>query len=192
MKRRINLLKTRHKSITIITEKVMAAMYVLALILFAGILFVNWQIITINNSFNQMVTKKDQLLQFLVNNKKLDSQLVYFKAKTNQLSEFEKEDAQFYPYYQLLNEGLNYASDSSSLESVAIDKNKETVFTVAIPDLTTAMNFLKFIESDKFTSNFTQLALINFSLIQPNKESTQKKYVFKFEGKFKQININDY
>ncbi len=105
------------------------------------------------------------------------------RDKQKQISLYLKNDVNFFPYYNLLNDSLKSSSPEAQLDSVLIDRSKEADFSVAFVDFPSLLSFLKFAESEVFLKNFTDLSLKGFNL------GTQQNKSLKltFNGIFKDI-----
>lgn len=196
MSRRINLFKSRPRSpfsseVTILINRAKKISLMLCIIFFLIFLLVNYLIIKNRLEFSQLDIQKENYLKYLIDNKTNEAKLQYFKTKQKQLSDYYGEDAAFLPYYKVLTQALEPASDSAVLESVTIDNKRDSTFIVKISNYDQAINFLKFVESDDFISNFDELVLTGFNLYQQldSLDSPEKNnYQFSFKGSFKQIN----
>lgn len=197
MSKRINLFKIRSKShfsseVAILIDWAKKISLVLCLIFFIAFLVVNYLIIKNKLKLNQLNSQKENDLKYLIDNKTDEAKLQYFKTKQKQLSDYYGEDAAFLPYYKVLLQALEPASDSAVLESVTIDNNRDSTFIVKIYDYDQAINFLKFVESDDFINNFDRLILTGFDLYQQTDDSNSNEkdsYQFSFKGNFKSLNV---
>ncbi|MCL4375007.1 hypothetical protein M1523_04070 [Patescibacteria group bacterium] len=149
--------------------------------MFAGFIIVNLLQIKQQNDLKSLEEEKSQLLNELIADKDNEAKLNYFEVKSGQLNTFTKDDTQFVPYYKALNETLSQASDSSYLDSITIDKNKNTKFSVKLVDFNSLMGFIRYVESDKFKNQFSSLVLTSFSLSDTDK----RDYQLTFSGQFK-------
>lgn len=138
-----------------------------------------------DQKLQSLADDKKSSLEFLTTKKVDEAKLIYIANKVKALDTFLSDDAQFYPYYNLLVNALKTSTDEASLSSVAIEKNREVKFSLIFKDFQEMTNAFKVIESESFLKNFETLTLSHF-------ESTGKESSFEilFEGKFKKINEN--
>jgi len=192
MTKRINLFKVRlHQDKNAkIFQLLKLGVTVAGIALFAVFSYINYRNIEINQNIRQLAAEKQNYLSYLMDNKNTEAQLRYFKSKQSQLLTYAKDDAHFLPYFKVLEEALKPASKSAALETVVIEKDRETSFDVSLADFNEVMAFLKYIESATFLDRFTNLVLSNVSLIQEtNKDDKEsvRNYKFTFKGSFKEI-----
>ncbi len=192
MKKRINLFtKTRKEIISPrAKQQILTVGTALAAIFFVVFIITTFLQFQTNNEKNTLLAEKQQILEFTIKNKDIVGKMSYFSGKSEQLNEFLKDDAQFLPYYNLLKDALTFQSDpeyTPVLESMLIDKLKNTDFTVRFSSYQPAAAFFKYMESEEFLENFSELTLVGFSL---NDSSTgiSRGYQLQFKGKFKPIN----
>lgn len=125
--------------------------------------------------------EKQTLLQFLLSHKNTEAKTIYFVNKKNQLKTFLKDDSEFLPYYNLLNDSLSHSEEKPAIQAMTIDKTKKTTFSVRFANYTSAYAFLKYLESDQFLKNFSELNLTSFSLAD---ETNSEGYLLQFSGEF--------
>ncbi len=143
---------------------------------------------------------KQEDLKYLLNDKDFEAKMIFFKSKKELVNTYLKDDAHFLPYYSLLLDSLDNetasesASNSSSLQTVSIDKDRNTEFTVIINELDSAISFLKYVESEDFLSHFEDITLTQFNLLEDvieekneNSQQIKESYQFEFKGKFTKI-----
>lgn len=187
MKNRINLFQKRqHDDSWIFSEQTKLYSTVIGVVLFICFITFIWLQIQLQGTYSQLQENKKQLLQAMIDNRDVEAKINYFSAKNDQLKAYLKDDADFLPYYNLLKDILAFSSESPILESMTLDKSKSTEFVVRFVQYQPAYEFLRFIESDQFLSNFTELKLNSFSLTQDSSNSEQG-YQLRFRGKFKII-----
>jgi len=154
-------------------------------LLFAAFIVVNLFQISQQKELKEIIGKKNDLLSQTLNSKDTEAKMNYLKAKLNQLDTFSKDDTLFVPYYNLLRETLAQASNSSYLETISIDNKKNTKFSVRLNDFDSLMNFVHYVESDRFKDQFSDLILTSFNLLEGSKANKAKDYQLTFSGKFK-------
>ena len=148
MAKRINLLIHRQKkplpkilvSLSRTGKKIVSFIGIVFFVIF---IFINYQIILGKKEIVKLESIKKDYLNYLIENKDNEAELRYFNAKEQQLKEYSKDDASFLPYYQVLLNALNYASDSAAistseavlLKNISIDKNRRSEFNIQLANL---------------------------------------------------------
>lgn len=158
----------------------------ISVLVYASVLFLVVGIISIFlfNQGNQMQSLNDRKKTFLTSislQKEDEAKLIYISKKMDAYEQFIKEDAQFLPYFTLLNNTLKTSSPSGSLSSFVIDKNRDVTFVLAFNGLEEMLQSFQFVESEQFLKNFEELLLTQFL---SQKQNTTQKYELSFEGKF--------
>ncbi|KKP87922.1 MAG: hypothetical protein UR91_C0032G0010 [Candidatus Nomurabacteria bacterium GW2011_GWC2_35_8] len=194
MKKRINLFKVHPiQEIPILkffSGRVGLIFNLVGVICFLVFLFFIYLNIRLNADISASIAARQEYLQFLLKNDGLEVKLQYFKSKQNQLNTYAKDDARFLPYYNILVEALEYATNSPSLDSVVIDKDRNTNFVVKLNDFDSAISFLKYVESPIFLGSFSSLNLVDFNLFEGEDVKANKNYQFTFQGAFNEISNN--
>jgi hypothetical protein len=183
-KNRINLLVNRddYQSYENLFEHLKLIAAILTVIL--TIIFTYFYI-SIKNKFNiyeKMNLEKKTYLQLLTNRKGDEAKINYIQKKFLDLKTFLKNDAYSLPYYQLLSDAIKDSSESASLKSFEVNKDRMTSFAISFSAFDGLMNFLKFVESPTFIKNFEDITLKNFVVIG-NKER-KESYELSFSGIF--------
>lgn len=185
-KNRINLLISRedYQKYENFFEKLKLSAAVLTVILF--ILFISVYLVLKNkfSLYEKMNLQKKTYLELLTERRGDEAKINYIQKKYSDLKTFLKDDAASLPYYQLLSSAIKNSSQSSSLKSFEVNKDRETSFTISFSALDKLMSFLKFVESQTFIKNFENISLKNFVILE-KKDS----YELSFKGKF--INLNE-
>lgn len=185
MKRRINLLKAERKYIQmeryfLWLRRIVISYAVIFLLGIAVLLFLTFQL---QSKYQSLVAQTEAQNQYLLANKDREAQLLYLANKLKQTSTVLEEDVNFSPYYNVLVQSLQGASEAARFQSVIIDKDqKQFEFTVGLSDYASLLNFFKYIETDEFLQYFTDITLTNFDLTQ-----TKNSYNLTFKGKFFEI-----
>ena len=141
-----------------------------------------------------MTKSKQKYLALLINDKDIEANTRYFKGKQTQLLKYEKDDARFLPYYSVLVSALSSSSQSATLDSIEIDKNRDATFIVKFKDYDGMVQFLRYVESEEFLSNFEALSMASLNLSRSSGSTTKvqsavnKNYQLQFKGRFKEIN----
>lgn len=189
MKKRINLFKSREgqqRKIQFI-EKIRLLCAIAAFILVVIFLYFSYLNIQIRKSIQTVNLQKQTYLNFLVENKNIEAKLRYFKNKQTQLTAFLGEDARFLPYYKLLKDVITSSSESASIESIVIDKTRNTDFIVRFVTYDSMIRFFNYIESDEFLKHFSKLSLTQFNIVEDEAKLQKKNYALTFTGIFKQV-----
>lgn len=137
------------------------------------------------NTIQRLVSQKKSLLESLQNKQGDEAKLLYVQDKYQVIQNFLKDDARSLPYYNLLNSALSRSTESATLKSFLISKNRDVTFTVAFVNFNDLLSFFRFIESDAFLKNFEQVSLKSFSSLGGSK--TKESYELAFSGRFIEI-----
>ncbi len=132
---------------------------------------------------DSLLSQKQSLLQSLKNRQVDVAKLSYVESKYQSLSEYLKDDAYSYPYYNLLTAALTPSTGSANLKSFNINKNRDVSFIVAFNNFAELMNFFRFAESEKFLNSFEKISLKSFSTIGGSSNKTDS-YELNFIGRF--------
>lgn len=183
-KNRINLLVSRedYQKYENYFEQLKLSAAILTVILF--ILFISFYL-TLRDKFNlyeKMNLQKKTYLQSLSERRADEAKINYIQKKYLALKTFLKDDASTTPYYQLLSNAIKDSSQSASLKSFEVDKDRLASFTIVFSTFDKPMDFLKFAESQTFIKNFENISLKNF-VVMGNKEK-KESYELSFNGKF--------
>lgn len=187
-KRRVNLF-SKQKQIkleVLLKEKLVYFSTIIGAILFIVIIILKFADISEKKKFQELTNEKQQLFQFIIDNKDNEASNAYFLIKKGQLKKFLNDDARFLPYYKVLNDSIFQATASASVQSIVIDKTRGTEFMINFPDYTSMYKFVKYVESDEFLKNFQTLTLRSFSL-NTGSANTFKGYQLSFEGQFETL-----
>jgi hypothetical protein len=187
-RKRLNLFnrQERRSIAAILTEKTTLYSTILGVVLFVVFLFLSTTSVFQKTQIQSLKNEKQQLLNFLVENKNSEAETAYFLLKKEQLKTFMKDDAQFLPYYDILRTSLLIASNDATIESMFIDKNKKTQFVINFSEYDSMYRFIKHIESEEFLKYFDTLVLTSFVLNQSN-QRLRRGYQLNFEGKFRPL-----
>lgn len=135
-----------------------------------------------NNKINTLLSQKKISLESLKDKEADETKLLYIQNKYQALKAYLKEDAQSLPYYNLLNSALSKSTESATLKSFLISKNRDVSFTVSFAHFDELLSFFRFIESDEFLKNFEKVSLKNFTALGDSK--TKQNYELAFTGRF--------
>jgi len=196
MKKRLNLFnrKKRFDFFSAYANKVKQYGSVIGVILFLVFVFTIIQTIAVRGQVQSLTKSKQKYLALLINDKDIEANTRYFKGKQTQLLKYEKDDANFLPYYSVLVSALSSSSQSATLDSIEIDKNRDATFIVKFKDYDGMVQFLKYVESEEFLINFEALSMASLNLSRSSGSTTKvqsavnKNYQLQFKGRFKEIN----
>ncbi len=132
---------------------------------------------------DQLNLRKKTLLQILRQQTNDEAKINYIEKKYDDLNTYLKDDAYSSPYYSLLNSALTESTESASLKSFNINKDREVNFTITFSDFNQLRDFFRFIESEAFLKNFEAISLKSFSVIGATLD-TKENYELSFTGKF--------
>ena len=143
---------------------------------------------TNSNNNDKLILQKSSLLKALTEKKGDEARIFYLQKKYDDLINFLKDDAFSSLYYGLLNQALKQSSESSTLKSFEINKNRQVEFSIIFEEFPELMSFLKFIESEIFLKNFETISLKSFTII--GDENKKENYELSFAGIFIKIKQN--
>lgn len=143
-----------------------------------------------SSKIQDLLNQKTTYLSNLKDRENEEAKLYYIQTKDQQLNSYLSQDAHSLPYYNLLNTALSKSSESATLKSFLMQKNRETNFTVTFINFDELLNFFRFIESDDFLKKFEKVSLKSFTAIGDNKAKTN--YELSFIGKFIEIHETSY
>ncbi|MEK7597618.1 MAG: hypothetical protein AAB441_03145 [Patescibacteria group bacterium] len=150
--------------------------------------------ISIKNKFNiyeKMNLQKKTYLQLLTNRREDEAKINYIEKKYLDLKNFLKDDASSVTYFEILSDSIKNSSESAKLKSLAVDKTRNTSFTITFSTFEKMMDFLKFAESEIFLSNFENISLKNLVIV--GDKDKNENYELGFIGKFAPVkNIMKY
>ncbi len=133
-----------------------------------------------------LIEIKKQNINILSTKRDQEEKLIYAANKVKALDRFLLDDARFFPYYNLLVNSLNTATESSELSTLSIDKNRNFNFKLSFNNFDDLLNYFKYMESADFLKNFEKLILSDF---QSSGISSSNRYELSFQGRF--INLNN-
>ena len=135
-----------------------------------------------------MNLQKKTYLQLLTQRRGDEAKINYIQKKYTDLNTFLKDDAFSTPYYQLLSDAIKDSSESASLKSFEVNKNRITSFTISFTAFDKLMNFLKFAESQTFIKNFESISLKSFVIVGDKEK--KESYELRFSGKFGRFKLD--
>lgn len=187
MKNRINLFRQKPQLdiISVNAAKLKKTFTTVGILTFCIFLFLIVQTVQLDLQLQDLNKKKETYLKYLLEDKDTEANMRYFKSKQTQLNNFLKDDANFLPYYTILKQSLDQSGNTAILDTITIDKNRETRFVVKFSNYNDMIAFLKYIESDDFLKNFSSLSLDSFNLSQ--NISSVKNYQLELKGIFKEL-----
>lgn len=187
MKTRINLFRRKPQQDFISTHAPQAkkTLNILGVFLFFVFIFLIIQVVNLDTAQQQLLQKKETYLKYLLDEKEAEVNVRYFKSKQTQMNTFLKNDANFLPYYTVLKKSLDEAESKPILDTIDIDKDRNTRFIVRFTNYDEMDLFLKYIESEVFLKNFSSLSLQTFSI---NKQTVSgNRFELELKGKFKEL-----
>ena len=137
-----------------------------------------------NQKLEKLGIQKQDNLQILSTKKEDEVKLIKIANKIKNLETFSKDDANFYPYYQILNQTFSLSTEEAKIEDLNIQKDRKFNFSLSFTDLNSLLETFKFIESDEFLKNFSTIYLKN---LETQDKQGIKFYKITFEGIFKEI-----
>ena len=183
-KNRINLLISRedYQKYEGFFEQLKLSAAVLTVILF--IIFISVYLVLKNkfSLYENMNLQKKTYLQSLSERRGDEAKINYIQKKYLDLKTFLKDDAASLPYFELLSDAIKDSSESASLKSFEVDKDRLASFTIVFSTFDKLMDFLKFAESQTFIKNFENISLKNF-VVMGDREK-KESYELSFSGKF--------
>jgi len=187
MKKHINLLKRQNKKdlLSFYQPKIIQGITAIGIITFIIFVFLIFRSTQLEIQYDALVSKKEKYLKLLILDKETEAKIRYFKGKQAQVNTFLLNDVRFVPYYQVLSSSLNQASNAAILDSVVIDKNRETQFVVQFQKYDEMLSFLKYVESEVFLKNFLSLSLMNFNL--STGQALDRNYQLTMKGVFREL-----
>ena len=189
-KNRINLLISRedYRKFENYFEWLKLSVTLLTVILF--VIFISFYLVLRNkfNIYEKMNLQKKTYLQQLTERKDDEAKINYIQKKYTDFKTFLKEDASSLPYYQLLSDAIKNSSESATLKSFQVNKDRESSFTITFTVFDTLRDFLKTAESQTFIKNFENITLKNFVVIGDKEKN--ENYELSFSGKFIPIKLN--
>ncbi len=130
----------------------------------------------------QSLIDNQENLGQIAKQKEQEVKLIYAGNKVKALEKFLLEDANFYPYYELLIATLNQSAAAAQLSSLTIDKARSFEFSLTFSTFEQMISSFRLIESQNFLRNFETLSLVDF-----RSGKTDENYQLSFEGKFKKV-----
>jgi len=189
-KNRINLLISRedYRKFENYFEWLKLSVTLLTVILF--VIFISFYLVLRNkfNIYEKMNLQKKTYLQQLTERKDDEAKINYIQKKYTDFKTFLKEDASSLPYYQLLSDAIKNSSESATLKSFQVNKDRESSFTITFTVFDTLRDFLKIAESQTFIKNFENISLKNFVVIGDKEKN--ENYELSFSGKFIPIKLD--
>lgn len=135
-----------------------------------------------------LIQQEQNLQTFIKNNFPVEENFKKFNDLFSQLKNNLNNDVNFYPYYNLINESLKISTNPPIIESLKIDQSKKVNFTLSFNNMTHLIEFLDYVEKEKFLSNFIDLKLQSFSVESQSLSNTSNSFKLSFIGQFKKIN----
>jgi hypothetical protein len=187
MKKSINLFqqKARVDVFAVFEQKIKMTVTVLGIIFFCLFCYLVYLTLGLTREQQALDTQKATYLQYLLSEKDNEANMRYFKSKETQLNTFLKDDAHFLPYYKILKDSIDATNTSTTLDTIQIDKDRNTTFIVRFANYDQMLTFLRNIESSTFLGNFTSLTLDSFDLSAMS--GKENSFQLELKGVFKEI-----
>jgi len=134
---------------------------------------------------NQLENERQTNLQLLSSKQEDEVKLIKIANKTSDIKLFSKDDANFYPYYEILTQSFSKSSEVANIETLNIEKDRKFNFSISFSNLDSLLETFKFIESEEFLSHFSTIYL---KTLDTDERHGSKFYRITFEGVFKEIN----
>ncbi|GIW64920.1 MAG: hypothetical protein KatS3mg092_0853 [Patescibacteria group bacterium] len=185
IKKRINLIINRedYRKYEEIFYYLQNGIYIILLIFFIILIYFLININNLNKKIDYLNLEKTSILKIISANTDKYARLNYLRKKYSDLTNFLKEDSNSYQYYLLLNTSLQDSSQSASIKTFIIDKDRNFEFTVIFSDFSSMRNFFQFLETEKFLKNFEKIFLKNFHIIGATVDKSEN-YELSFYGVF--------
>lgn len=129
-----------------------------------GILF--FQKNRIETEYQQYLTQKESLLNEFSTKRETVQKVQYVALKSRALSGLLAKDPSFKNYYTLFTSTLPQSTQSGSISTFVVDKNKVFKTTIAFGDQADAYAFMNGIESTMFKDVFTLLTVDSLTVGQ--------------------------
>lgn len=187
MKTRINLFRRKPQQdfISVHAPQAKKTLNILGIFIFFIFVFLIIQVVNLDTAQQSLLHKKETYLKYLLDEKEAEVNVRYFKSKQTQMNTFLKNDANFLPYYTVLKKSLDEAESKPILDTIDIDKDRNTRFIVRFTNYDEMDLFLKYIESEVFLKNFSSLSLQTFSI---NKQTVSgNRFELELKGTFKEL-----
>lgn len=187
MKTRINLFrkKARRDYLSSHADKIKKILNVLGVGFFLLFILLIAQVIKLNTKQQVLFQKKSLYLKYLLEEKESEVNVRYFKSKQTQMNSFLKNDAHFLPYYTVLKKSLDDATIPPLLDTIDIDKDRNTRFIVKFNSYDEMLFFLKYVEDEIFLQHFNSLTLQTFTI---DKQTIRgNRFELELKGQFKEL-----
>ena len=96
-----------------------------------------------NSQINNILATKQSLLLSSQGHESTEAKLIYVENKYQDLKDFMKNDAYSLPYYNLLSTAIETSTETASLKSFVIGKNRDVTFAVSFSNFNELMNFFR-------------------------------------------------
>ncbi len=157
---------------------------VITIVILIFSLSVGYLIFLQSQKLEGLTQEKQKNLQLLSAKKEDEVKLIKIANKTKDFEIFSKDDANFYPYYEILNQSFSLSSESANIENLNIEKDRKFNFSLSFSKIESLLETFKFIESENFLKNFSTIYLKS---LETQDKQDVKLYRITFEGVFKEI-----
>lgn len=192
MKKRINLFSKKKQqepiptlAITMRSYGILFTSITVVLAIISGIiLYFQYQ------QLRQLEDEVAQLQQFISSDAQIQGNIVFFVNKKEQLRKFLQDDADFEKYYTLLQNQLSQSGADTKLETMSLDLQGNTNFTIQFTEFDSSQRLLDLFESREFLDNFEILKLQSFMVGQQSTGVFELKFGGKFKKATNETNVN--
>lgn len=163
------------------------SLLIMTIIILLFTIIVGYLIFMQSQKLEELTQEKQKNLQILSTKKEDEVKLIKIANKTQDIETFSKDDANFYPYYEILNQSFSLSTESANIENLNIEKDRKFNFSISFIDIKSLLETFKFIESENFLKNFSTIYLKS---LETQDKQEAKFYRITFEGVFKEIDEN--
>jgi len=124
--------------------------------------------------------------KYINKNADIKTGINYFNQKNNLLSEILKNDVNFLPYYNKLNEFIPVSTEEATISNVNFNNKREIGFTMNFNSYEEFISFLGALQDRAFLEIFDKLTLESFSI----REGELVKYALTLVGIMKPLEVS--
>jgi hypothetical protein len=124
--------------------------------------------------------------KYINKNADIKTGINYFNQKNNLLSDILKNDVNFLPYYNKLNEFIPVSTEEAAISNVNFNNKREIGFTLNFNSYDEFISFLGALQNQSFLEIFDKLSLESFSI----REGELTKYALQLIGIMKPLEVS--
>lgn len=124
--------------------------------------------------------------KIIIKNAEVKTGINYFNQKNNLLSDILKNDVNFLPYYNKLNEFIPVSTEEATISNVNFDNKRQIGFTLNFNSYEEFVGFLGALQDKSFLEIFDKLTLESFSI----REGELVKYSLQLVGTMKPLEVS--